>query len=171
MGTYVSSGPTLISKILCSNCQFSAQNDDQLFGLQLVVEKNLLESLSSCFQDADVQWNCSHCSQSTICKKTSAVLAFPKILLLHLKRFRSTGNRVDKITSRFEFPLSNLAFQGQLYNLQAVINHHGSVSSGHYTAFINTNNQWFLCDDEKVSMVDSQCVVTPDAYILMYKLV
>ena len=162
---------TVIANITCSNCSFSTQKDEQLFGLQLVVERNLSASLASYFQDTDVLWNCSECSQSTTCKKSFAVIELPNVLLLQLKRFRSTGNRVDKITSRFEFPLTNLVFQGQLYNLAAVIYHHGSVSSGHYTASICSNNQWFLCDDEKVSMLDSRSVVTPDAYILTYKLV
>ena len=105
------------------------------------------------------------------CKKAFAVIELPNVLLLNLKRFRSTGSTVVKITSRCEFPMTQLAFQGQLYNLPSVINHHGSVSSGHYTAFVCANNQWFWSDDEKVSPIDSLSVVTPDAYILAYKLV
>ena len=147
-----------------------SQKDEQLFGLQLVVERNLLDSLESYFEDTDVLWDCSQCSQSVVCKRSLAVIELPNVLLLHLKRFRSTGSRVVKITFRCEFPMTNLDFQGQLYNLTSVINHHGSVSSGHYTAFVCANNQWFLCDDEKVSPIDSLSVVTPDAYILTYKL-
>ena len=162
---------TVIAQVACSNCPFSSQNDEQLFGLQLVVKQNLSQSLSSYFQDTDVLWKCSDCAQSSICKKSLAVIEHPSVLLLHLKRFRSTSNRVVKISSHFEFPVTNLAFQGQLYNLRAVINHHGSVSSGHYTAFICSDNHWFSCNDDKVSLIDSRSVVTPDAYILMYKLV
>ena len=89
--------------------------------------------------------------------------------MFHLKRFRSTPNSVKKITSSFEFPLANLQFHGQSYNLAAVVNHHGSVSSGHYTASICCDDQWFLCDDDKVSMIDTRSVVSFNAYLLAYR--
>ena len=91
------------------------------------------------------------------------------MLLIHLKRFRSTRNSVIKITTSFDFPLTDLQFHGQLYNLAAVVNHLGSVSSGHYTASIFCNDQWFLCDDDKVSMIDSRSVVSSNAYLLAYR--
>lgn len=38
------------------------------------------------------------------------------------------------------------------YFLFAVVNHHGTLESGHYTSFIRLrNDQWFKCDDHIIS--------------------
>ena len=160
---------TVITTLTCQNCKFSSQIDEQLLGIQLVVEGNFVDRLALQFQDTEVLWDCSNCSQSSVSRKTFSVLELPDVLLIHLKRFRSTRNSVKKITTSFDFPLTDLQFHGQLYNLAAVVNHLGSVSSGHYTASIFCNDQWFLCDDDKVSMIDSRSVVSSNAYLLAYR--
>lgn len=48
--------------------------------------------------------------------------------------------REDKVTSLFPF-ISR-------YSLFAVVNHQGTLESGHYTSFIRQHkDQWFKCDD------------------------
>ncbi|EIN03845.1 cysteine proteinase [Punctularia strigosozonata HHB-11173 SS5] len=55
------------------------------------------------------------------------------------------------------------------YDLYAVTNHFGSLSSGHYTAFISSRNQWLYCDDSRVVQADPKEVVGKPAYVLFYK--
>ena len=160
---------SVITTLTCQNCKFSSQSNEQLLGIQLVVENNLVDSLALQFQDTEVDWDCSNCSESSVSHKSFTLIELPEVLLFHLKRFRSTQNSVKKIVNFFEFPLTNLQFHGQLYNLAAVVNHLGSVSSGHYNASICSDDQWFLCDDDKVSMIDSRSVVSSNAYLLAYR--
>jgi hypothetical protein len=69
----------------------------------------------------------------------------------------------------------------QVYDLCGVVNHIGSsLYSGHYTAFSRTHDAndtakdelgWRLFDDSRVvSVKNEEQVITPDAYVLMYRL-
>lgn len=73
----------------------------------------------------------------------------PPILLIHLKRFSFRGIFSDRIDTNIHFPLYGLDLQSYLppdpvkggagsttYDLYAVSQHFGTLSSGHYTAFV-----------------------------------
>ena len=57
--------------------------------------------------------------------------------------------------------------QGCLYDLYAVIQHHGAAGGGHYTAVAQhpETNTWHLYDDSCVSQVSLACVVHVGAWI------
>jgi len=55
------------------------------------------------------------------------------------------------------------------YDLYAVTNHFGSLSSGHYTAFVSSRGGWVYCDDSSVKKTDAKEVVGRSAYVLFYK--
>ena len=60
-----------------------------------------------------------------------------------------------------------------MYDLYAVCNHYGSVSSGHYTATAKSRHtgQWYFYDDDKVAFIpESRAVSADEAYILFYEL-
>lgn len=59
------------------------------------------------------------------------------------------------------------------YELFAVCNHTGTVSSGHYTATTKSHQtgQWYMYDDDRVSFIqDAVSVAADEAYILFYEL-
>jgi len=97
-------------------------------------------------------------------KTQYSVLDTPGVLLIQLERFQRSGK---KVTQTMTVPFI-LRFQGFDFSLVAVINHHGSVESGHYTACINGNNQWFSCNDHSVTSIDSGNVASPHNYLLFY---
>ncbi|KAI0695051.1 cysteine proteinase [Cerioporus squamosus] len=120
----------------------------------------------------------------------------PHFLLIHLKRFSAKGPFTDKIETFVEFPLKSLDLTNYMppplppgvsgisqyppddprcqlppyrYDLYGVTNHFGTLSTGHYTAFIASRGGWLYCDDSRVSPADAKDVVGKPAYILFYK--
>jgi len=101
------------------------------------------------------------------------------VLIIHLKRFLYVQGRFrQKINTFVEFPLTALNMGPYLvdppptpllYDLYAVINHRGSISGGHYTAFIRSDDKWYCCDDSRVYPARAESVVTAAAYVLFYR--
>lgn len=59
------------------------------------------------------------------------------------------------------------------YDLYSVSNHFGSLCGGHYTAFCKLQNQdgeegWFCLNDEHISKISEDAVISPNAYVLFY---
>ena len=78
------------------------------------------------------------------------------------------------------FPIQNLDIskyvveensrKDSLYDLCAISQHYGSLSSGHYTAFCKNGGEWYNFDDEKVSkIVNINQIISKGAYILIFR--
>merc|ERR1719460_1012472 len=108
----------------------------------------------------------------------------PECLIVHLKRFGSdtfTGP-VEKIESLVKAPMEldlapwirdpNGKDRG-LYRLYAVVNHSGSMSFGHYTAYGRVgegdDRPWYNFNDSNVTKIDKEPLVSEAAYILFYE--
>ncbi len=51
-----------------------------------------------------------------------------------------------------------------VYNLFAVVCHHGHINTGHYTCFTQSRQgEWFKFDDSKVSVASKLEVLSSDA--------
>ncbi|TBU43823.1 cysteine proteinase [Dichomitus squalens] len=141
-------------------------------------------------------WNCPHCKTLRKATKQLSLSRLPPVLLIHLKRFSAKGPFTDKIETFVEFPLKGLDLTNYMppplppgaigvpplspddprcqlppyrYDLYAVTNHFGTLSTGHYTAFIASRGGWLYCDDSRVTPADAKDVVGKPAYILFYK--
>ncbi|KAI0036203.1 hypothetical protein K488DRAFT_76118 [Vararia minispora EC-137] len=142
-------------------------------------------------------WFCPQCKCKRKAKKQLSLSRLPPVLLIHLKRFSIKTHFTDKLDKLVEFPLKGLdltnympmplppgADRGQdvvatddprtqmppyRYDLYGVTNHFGSLSSGHYTAFVASRGQWLYCDDSRVAPSDAKDVVGRPAYVLYYK--
>jgi ubiquitin C-terminal hydrolase len=108
--------------------------------------------------------NCPRCKTLRKATKTLSLSRLPPVLLIHLKRFSFKGPFTDKIEKQVDFPLKNLDLTNYMlpplppgvdrtgtqtyppedprlqippyrYDLYAVTNHFGSLSSGHCTFF------------------------------------
>lgn len=111
---------------------------------------------------------------------------FPPVLLLHIKRFKYSNRSREKINANVGFPLTGLDLKPYVseeaertgvkvpsYDLYAVCNHFGSLVAGHYTANCkvqgaNGKEEWMTFNDDKVSPVSEDKVVSQQAYILFY---
>eukprot|EP00931_Biecheleriopsis_adriatica_P061604 TRINITY_DN37048_c0_g1_i1.p1 TRINITY_DN37048_c0_g1~~TRINITY_DN37048_c0_g1_i1.p1 ORF type:complete len:1368 (+),score=256.41 TRINITY_DN37048_c0_g1_i1:41-4144(+) len=54
------------------------------------------------------------------------------------------------------------------YKLYGVVNHIGGMGSGHYTASIRSQGQWFCFNDDRVYSISEEDVCSPNAYLLFY---
>ena len=103
--------------------------------------------------------NCPNCKALRQATKQLSLSRLPPVLMIHLKRFSFKGPFTDKIESFVEFPMKNLDLTGYMpymdanleaklppndaraqippfkYDLYAVTNHFGSLSSGHCMFF------------------------------------
>ena len=108
---------------------------------------------------------CDHCKQKTTTFKYMKIWVFPKVLLLHLKRYRAEGFYCQRmmINNTMVEISDNLVFQSLRnkttikYKLKCIVNHFGSnPNSGHYTTVTLFNNEWVNIDDANIYKADKQ---------------
>jgi ubiquitin C-terminal hydrolase len=58
-----------------------------------------------------------------------------------------------------------------LYDLYGVINHHGSLYGGHYTAYCQNflDKRWYEFNDSRVSQIGKNDVASAYSYVLFYR--
>ncbi|KAJ2304159.1 ubiquitin-specific protease doa4, partial [Coemansia sp. RSA 2706] len=97
--------------------------------------------------DGDDKWHCPQCMAKRPATKRLMVSRLPLVLIVHLKRFSTIGHFREKLDTNVLVPTFNMCLQKYVtfnsteqpttYNLYAVANHYGSMSSGHYTASVS----------------------------------
>jgi ubiquitin carboxyl-terminal hydrolase 4/11/15 len=104
--------------------------------------------------EADTWW-CPRCKEHRRATKKFEIWKTPDILVMHLKRFSSSGWRRDKLDVLVEFPIEGLDLSSrvvetepgktEIYDLFAVDDHWGGLGGGHYTAFAKSfvDHEWY----------------------------
>lgn len=131
---------------------------------------------------SDNLWFCPSCNKRREAWKKVELWSLPDIFVVQIKRFVQTSpTRWDKLSMKVDFPIYNLdmgkhlvkpPLEPALFDLIAVINHSGQISSGHYTAYAKNPilKQWYLYNDNYVySVTDLDSIISEKAYILFYK--
>ncbi|NXT16095.1 UBP2 hydrolase, partial [Prunella fulvescens] len=180
----------LKSSLTCSECGYCSTAFDPFWDLSLPIPKKGYGevTLMDCLRlftkedvlDGDEKPTCCRCKARTRCTKKFSIQKFPKILVLHLKRFSEARIRSSKLTTFVNFPLKELdlrEFASQscnhaVYNLYAVSNHSGTTMGGHYTAYCKSpvSSEWHNFNDSRVTPMSSSHVRSSDAYLLFYEL-
>ncbi|XP_077578343.1 ubiquitin carboxyl-terminal hydrolase 2a isoform X1 [Stigmatopora nigra] len=179
----------LKSSLTCSHCGFCSTVFDPFWDLSLpIAKKGYGEvSLMDCMRlftkedvlDGDEKPTCYKCKARRRCTKKFTVQKFPKILVLHLKRF-SEARRTSKLSTFVNFPMKDLDLRefasensiNAVYNLYAVSNHSGTTMGGHYTAYCRnpSSGEWYTFNDSRVTPMSSSQVRSSDGYVLFYEL-
>ncbi|XP_054854170.1 ubiquitin carboxyl-terminal hydrolase 2 isoform X1 [Eublepharis macularius] len=180
----------LKSSLTCGACGYCSTAFDPFWDLSLPIAKksygevNLIDCMRLFTKedvlDGDEKPTCCRCKARTKCTKKFSIQRFPKILVLHLKRFSEARMRSSKLTTFVNFPLKDLdlrEFASQscnhaVYNLYAVSNHSGTTMGGHYTAYCKNpvSGEWHAFNDSRVTPLSSSHVRSSDAYLLFYEL-
>ncbi|XP_053598716.1 ubiquitin carboxyl-terminal hydrolase 2 isoform X2 [Microplitis demolitor] len=178
----------LRSSLQCTSCDHISVTLDPFWDLSLPIPaRSGTVKLNQCLEhftkteimDGDEKPTCSKCQMRRKCTKRFSIQKFPKILVIHLKRFSPTERFRAKLSVLVDFPLTGLdlsAFaatgvQGCTYNLYGVANHSGTPYSGHYTAYCKHpySGEWHEYNDSRVSSVSASSVISSEAYVLFYE--
>jgi len=137
--------------------------------------------------EKDNSWYCSNCKKNQEAFKKLEIYRAPNILIVQLKRFDCKTENIyqgllknKKNDSLVVFPIQNLDISKYVveensrkdsqYDLCAISQHYGSLSSGHYTAFCKNGGEWYNFDDEKVSKINNtNQIISKGAYILIFR--
>ncbi|EFJ24049.1 hypothetical protein SELMODRAFT_414775 [Selaginella moellendorffii] len=167
----------LTNETRCLRCETITAKDEKFLDLSLDIEQN--SSVTSCLRNfsstetliADDKFFCDKCCSLQEAQKRMKIKTQPRILALHLKRFKYMEQlgRYKKLSYRVVFPLElklcNTAEDApgseSEYSLFAVVVHVGSgPNHGHYVSLVKSHNHWLFFDDENVEMIDESYVQT-----------
>ncbi|XP_068164390.1 ubiquitin carboxyl-terminal hydrolase 2-like isoform X2 [Antennarius striatus] len=123
------------------------------------VEENFRsETISKETFDGNNKVFCDRCQTETTGNSQCVMAEAPQILVLLLKRFTFDLNSRSYIKSDccVDVP-RELHIKDRRYKLYAVVNHMGSLRSGHYTATVlsNVDKAWYEFDDARVQLQNS----------------
>lgn len=167
----------LTSETRCLTCENTSQRDEAF--LDLSVDLAPHTSVTSClrkFSEEEMlcernKFHCDNCGGLQEAEKRMKIKRLPRILALHLKRFKYTEDlqRLQKLFHRVVYPFHLRLFNttddaedsDRLYELYAVVVHiGGGPYHGHYVSIIKTQDRgWLLFDDELVEPVDKSYVL------------
>lgn len=166
----------LTSETKCLTCETASQRDETFLDLSIDLEEH--SSVTSCLRKFSAEemlcernkFHCDHCGGLQEAEKRMKIKRLPKVLALHLKRFKYTEDysRLHKLFHRVVYPYHLRMFNttddaedpDRMYELYAVVVHiGGNAYHGHYVAVIKTPDRgWLLFDDEMVEPVDKHFV-------------
>ncbi|KAJ5898970.1 hypothetical protein N7495_003714 [Penicillium taxi] len=166
----------LTSETKCLTCEKVSQRDEIFLDLSVDLEQH--SSVTSCLRKFSAEemlcernkFHCDNCGGLQEAEKRMKIKRLPRVLALHLKRFKYTEDlqRLQKLFHRVVYPYHLRLFNttddaedpDRLYELYAVVVHiGGGPYHGHYVAIIKTEDRgWLLFDDELVEPVDKNYV-------------
>ncbi|KUJ23985.1 cysteine proteinase [Mollisia scopiformis] len=166
----------LTSETKCLTCETASQRDETFLDLSIDLDQH--SSVTSCLRKFSAEemlcernkFHCDNCGGLQEAEKRMKIKRLPKILALHLKRFKYTEDmtRLQKLFHRVVYPYHLRMFNttddaedpDRLYELYAVVVHiGGNAYHGHYISVIKTQDRgWLLFDDEMVEPVDKHYV-------------
>ncbi|NXU11716.1 UBP18 hydrolase, partial [Pardalotus punctatus] len=193
--------------LACQKCSFEIKRNSTMLTLPLPVldaSSHRLKTLKDCLQyffhpeelTGQNMCFCQQCGRKMPFLQSMKLVHLPQTLTLHLKRFCfEASSRTYKLSHYLSFPqdldFSEVLTESQCqaddsekaawrYELFAVVAHSGSISFGHYCAYIRslTECKWYCFNDSEVCQVswdDVKCTYghssrnwRETAYLLIY---
>uniref|UniRef100_A0AAF5CWM7 Ubiquitin carboxyl-terminal hydrolase n=2 Tax=Strongyloides stercoralis TaxID=6248 RepID=A0AAF5CWM7_STRER len=162
---------TLTNETKCLNCETTSSKDEDFLDLSVDIEPNV--SITHCLRVfsstetlcGDQKYYCDNCCSKQEAQKRMRIKKLPKLLALHLKRFKyvESLNRHTKLSYKVLFPMELRLFNisddasnaSRIYDLVSVVVHCGSTPNrGHYITLVKSQNFWLLFDDDIVDKID-----------------
>jgi ubiquitin carboxyl-terminal hydrolase 12/46 len=163
----------LTNQTQCLWCENVTSRHEAFMDLSLDIEQNA--SVSACLKQfssnellaSQDKFQCDACGGLQEAHKRMLVKSSPKVLALHLKRFKylESLGRHAKLMHRVVFPselkIPNMEEEAEgqdaPYQLFAVVVHVGSgPNHGHYVCLVKSHGQWLTYDDDTVERMDDE---------------
>ena len=166
----------------CPKCAYASYTFDPFVCIPLDLHENLT-TLDACLKsytqgellDDDNKWECDKCKERVRANRQTKLWKVPKYLIIQLKRFNKKGR---KLSYNIQFP-EKLNVREYVhkerntkcdYELYGISNHTGGLHGGHYFSYCKVNGDWYCFNDAGVSKIERNTIITPNAYLLFYKL-
>jgi ubiquitin carboxyl-terminal hydrolase 8 len=181
--------------VTCQNCMNKSYNFDIFQILQLCISSKCL-SLYDCMDelikneiiDEKNMILCSFCGHKNRSLKKTMLWKLPKILIIQFKRFKVNDYGIvsQKLSNMIEYPIeldlknyidiNSPHINNKTYKLYGVNCHHSlgrinTINFGHYTSIVlnQYDNEWYRFDDDsKLIKLNTDDIITKDAYMLFY---
>ena len=167
-------------KCKCNHENYSLEKiiDIPLLFSNYLMYFSLEKLLDTFFNEESLKWEreCEKCHKKEKHIKTMKLTHLSKILIISFQRINQITGR--KNNSYVEFPIDlNMKKYSEkgipnlyYYDLFAIINHSGTIKSGHYTAIIKLNKEWYEFNDSKVKKIEikNNYILSNLVYCLYY---
>ncbi|KAI3383187.1 hypothetical protein SNEBB_005087 [Seison nebaliae] len=170
------------SSITCEKCKKESFRFEPFLTLSLPIESDggsIGQFLKKFEQEEllDNCWNCPNCKELRSVIKNIRLWRLPPILIIVLKRFDYTNISYEKNQKFVEIPFKILLNdpsekKNKCFNLYGIVNHSGTLESGHYTCVIKSfiDDHWYEYDDSRVNIKKPSEIISSSAYLLFYLL-
>jgi ubiquitin C-terminal hydrolase len=166
-------------QVICSKCN-NITNNFETFNIlkgsfndknSITVTESLLKDLNDEILE---DYHCDNCKIKIKAIKRTRVWKLPPNLILVFKRFTYDGRKIsspivmDNNTINLEsiFSTESPTKNECKYSLRSIVDHHGSINGGHYTAQAkHSSNNWYLYDDQSVYGIEKP-IIGENTYII-----
>ncbi|KXN72283.1 cysteine proteinase [Conidiobolus coronatus NRRL 28638] len=182
----------LKSEVTCEACNTTTSTSDPFLDLSLHIEDSnngegftLHDCLMKYIHPEPLppdSYNCSSCNKPRQATKQMKLSKLPKVLCIQFKRFSQypTPSKIDtpiqlpKYLDLLQYSHSNEESTPGLspyqYQLFAVVNHIGSLDTGHYVNYCWNRNRWYLFNDQEIQLANDEEVYNSNPYLCFYML-
>jgi Ubiquitin carboxyl-terminal hydrolase len=163
------------------------KTDFSSFGLSLDKLVDCFFEPEPLFSLSDSTYKCEKCN-SARCVRKYWLFDLPPILTFTIKRFQhTTGGNFRKIDDHVEIPerlclqkhtlVSGSHFdspeevkenQMLTYQLYGIVEHIGTMETGHYRAFVKHKGDWCIANDSSIKRASPEDVKRAKAYLVFY---
>ena len=166
--------------IMCVSIPTQKLNNTTSNDTQISIE----DCINDMFKLEYIEYTCEHCGNKLNNSSYKKIITTPKILIIKIKRYFQIGNNLCKNNKFITYPETldisqHITTKNTNYSLYGVINHVGTMNSGHYYTYIKKynidaeklifSNDWYICNDRTISEISlSDVLVSKNAYMLFY---
>ena len=199
----------LCSKIECQKCHHKSYTFDNFMDLSVSIPRKAVRytgyvDIDECLRTFVAPeamercgYKCSKCKAVDDMEKDMTIFRFPKILVIHLKRFYNSTMRREKLSTTVNIPTKldmrtyapysskyifssfshpfppsehHSASNAGQYKLYGISHHSGTLYGGHYIgeAMNLDDGTWYMCNDSRCSKQSSADTNSASAYVLFY---
>ena len=151
--------------VKCGKCRHESVTCNPFMTQSLQCKPTIQKCLQEYYTESalDDYYTCEKCHKKSKAKVRHLLVKLPKILVFHIKRFDSSFRKIEKNTQYgANLNLEPYCLQdvdprlrgSPNYNLYALTIHYGTLSGGHYVAYVKREDgRWYNFNDERFAPV------------------